>query len=42
MSTDISYANAGALVGWLWVTTHVQEVVGLNTTAIYWMDISSH
>ena len=26
-----------ALVWWLWDTTHVREVVGLNTGAIYWM-----
>ena len=29
----------GALVKWLWVMTHVQEVVGLNPSAIHWMDI---
>ena len=27
-----------ALVKWLWVTTHVQKVVGLNPSAVYWMD----
>ena len=30
---------AGALVSWLWEMTRVQEVVGLNTDAVYWMDI---
>ena len=29
----------GALVQWLWVTTYVQKVVGLNTGAVYWMNI---
>ena len=29
-----------ALVKWLWETTHVQEVVGSNPSAIYWMDIT--
>ena len=24
---------------WLWVMTHVREVVGSNPSAIYWMDI---
>ena len=30
-----------SLVYWLWVTPHVPEVVGLNPSAIYWMDIFS-
>ena len=30
---------AGALVQWLWVTTHVQKVMGLNPWAEYWWDI---
>ena len=28
---------AGALVKWLWVSTHVRKVVGSNPGAIYWM-----
>ena len=32
-------SRAGALVKWLWVMTHVQEVVGSNLGAIYWIDI---
>ena len=31
--------QGGALVQWLWVTTHVRKVVGSNPSAIYWMDI---
>ena len=30
---------AGALVLWLWVITHVREIMGLNPGAVYWMDI---
>ena len=35
----INKKTAGALVKWLWVTTHVRKVVGSNPSAIYWMDI---
>ena len=30
--------NCAFLGGWLWVTTHVQKVVGSNPGAMYWMD----
>ena len=30
---------AGALVWWLWETTHVQVVMGSNPGAVYWMEI---
>ena len=32
----INYLSDGL---WLWVTTHVGEVMGSNPSAIYWMDI---
>ena len=32
-------AWAGALVMWLWETVLVQEVVGVNPSTGYWMDI---
>ena len=35
----ISLDRAGALVKWLWEMTHVREVMGLNPSAIYRMDI---
>ena len=31
---------AGALVLWLWETTCVQEVVGSNPGALYWIDMT--
>ena len=34
--------EGGALVKWLWVMTYVQEVVGSNPNALYWMDIFSY
>ena len=30
--------SAGALVQWLWDMTHIQEVVGSNPGAVYWME----
>ena len=33
------YRKAGALVLWLWKETHIREVVGLNPSTGYWMDI---
>ena len=32
--------RAGALVYWLWETTHVQEVVGSNPGTVDWMDMT--
>ena len=34
------FARAGALVKWLWETTHVREAMGLNPGAVYWMDMT--
>ena len=34
------FIRAGALIWWLWETTHVQEVVGSNPGAVYWMDMT--
>ena len=33
---------AGALGLWLWEETQVLQVVGLNHSTVYWMDIFSH
>ena len=33
---------AGDLVEWLWEETHALKAVGLNPSAVYWMDIFSH
>ena len=38
MQTNLA-SGAGSLVYWLWVMTHVREVVGLNAGAVYWMEI---
>ena len=31
---------AGALVWWLWEEAHVPKVMGSNSSAIYWMDMT--
>ena len=31
-----------ALVQWLWEETHVPQVMGLNPSIVYWMEIFSH
>ena len=39
-SLNIGNSWAGALVQWLWEETHVPKVVGLNPSAVYWMDMA--
>ena len=36
----MKFHRAGALVYWLWETTHVQEVVGSNPGTVDWMDMT--
>ena len=31
--------SVGALVKWLWEETHVQKVVDVNPSNVYWTDI---
>ena len=38
--TLLNYPRAGALVYWLWETTHVQEFVGSNPGAVYWVGMT--
>ena len=38
----IAFARAGALALWIWLTTHVQEVLGSKPGTVYLMDIFSH
>ena len=40
MAVHLAIFRMGALVWWLWKMTHVREVVGLNPSTVYRMDMT--